>query len=276
MDLSTKQGIMKLTVSQLRIWASLAGGASSGIVRDLSFCAQCGKKLAVVGESGCGKTMTAMAILGLLPDNCRAQGSIRWGESDLLSLSGKQRRALLGSEHVLIPQSGADFLNPSLTVKRQMSEALARIGVPKKHRAERMLALLKSVGFANPDGVLRSYPFQLSGGMAQRVVMAMASAGQPKLVIADEPTKGIDQDNTAQFIGNLDSLFGDAAVILITHDISVAAVCDDILIMKDGTAAEYGDAQTVLSNPQSEYTRQLIADLPPPVKTKGGAPDAGC
>lgn len=274
--MNTKHGNMKLTVSQLRISASLAGGAVEEIVHDLSFSVDCGKKLAVVGGSGCGKTMTAMAILGLLPDNCRAQGRILWEGRDLLPLSAKDRRALLGSELVLIPQSGADFLNPSLRVKRQMSEALARVGVPKKHRVQRMLALLKSVGFANPDGILRSYPFQLSGGMAQRVVMAMACAGQPGLVIADEPTKGIDQDNTTQFIRNLDSLFGDAAVILITHDISVAAVCDQILIINGGAAAEYGDAQTVLSHPQSEYTRQLIADLPPPAQNKGGAPDAGC
>lgn len=253
---------MELAVRHLNITAAMKGGAASDIVRDVSFSVSCGDKLAVVGGSGCGKTMTAMSILGLLPDNCRATGSILWNGKDLLSLPPKKRRKLLGVEHVLIPQSGADFLNPSLTVKRQMSEALARIGVASGARKAVMYQLLEGVGFSEPEKVLGSYPFQLSGGMSQRVVTAMASAGKPKLVVADEPTKGIDQSNKEQFLINLDTLFSEAAVMLITHDISVAAACNYIMVMKDGVVEEYGETSKVLLHPQSGYTHQLICDLP--------------
>lgn len=253
---------MVLKVSHLNIEASLRGGKKNTVVSDMTFSAARGQRLAVVGRSGCGKTMTAMAVLGLLPENCRAAGSVRWNGAELLSMPPAKRRALLGSEQVLIPQSGADFLNPSLTVRRQMGEALARLGVPRRERPGRMEALLGRVGFQDPARVLRSYPFQLSGGMAQRVVMAMASAGKPGLVIADEPTKGIDQDNLSLFLENLDTLFSDAAVILITHDISVAAACGHILVIKDGRAEEYGETKSVLAYPASAYTHQLICDLP--------------
>ena len=253
---------MELAVSNLNIVARLKGGARNQIVRNLSFNVASAEKLAIVGHSGCGKTMTAMAVLGLLPENCQASGSILWDGKELLSMTPKERRQLLGREHVLIPQSGADFLNPSLTIRHQMNEALARLGVRVKDRKEEMTRLLERVGFSDSERVLRSYPFQLSGGMAQRVVMAMASAGKPGLVIADEPTKGIDQHNTEQFLENLDELFSDTAVVLITHDISVASACDFILVIKDGELEEYGKTDEVLASPKSKYTHQLICDLP--------------
>lgn len=253
---------MELAVRHLNITATMKGGVTSDLVRDVSFSVSCGDKLAVVGLSGCGKTMTAMSILGLLPDNCHATGNIFWNGKDLLSVPSKKRRKLLGAEHVLIPQSGADFLNPSLTIKHQLNGVLARIGMASGDRKKVMHQLLGGVGFSEPEKVLRSYPFQLSGGMAQRVVMAMASAGKPKLVVADEPTKGIDQSNKEQFLINLDTLFSEAAVMLITHDISIAAACNHIMVMKDGRIEEYGETSKVLLNPESDTTHQLICDLP--------------
>jgi len=253
---------MKLILKQLNIEASMKGGERSRIVSDLSFSVERGKRLAIVGQSGCGKTMTAMAILGLLPENCNASGEVLWDGQNMLAMDTKKRRTLLGRDHVLIPQSGADFLNPSRTVRSQMTEALVRNGVERSGHGAKLKAMLEQVGFDDPERVLRSYPFQLSGGMAQRVVMIMAAVGHPCLVIADEPTKGVDQENTLQFVNNLDKLFHDAAVILITHDISVASVCDDILVMKNGVLEEYEETKQVLTDPQSVHTHQLICDLP--------------
>ena len=243
-----------LEVKNLRVCARLSGGSESAIVSGLDFCIAPGQRLAIVGTSGCGKTMTALAILGLLPGNCRAEGSVRWEGEELLTLPRRKRRTLLGRSHVLIPQSGADFLNPVLSVRSQMNDALARNGIARAQRKTAAETLLRRVGFDDPTRVLRSYPFQLSGGMAQRVVMAMASSGQPGLVIADEPTKGIDRDNTALFPG--------AAVLLITHDLSVASACDRLLVMQDGRAVETGETQAVLAHPQHAFTRQLLDDLP--------------
>lgn len=251
-----------LEVKNLRVCARLSGGSESAIVRGLDFCIAPGQRLAIVGTSGCGKTMTALAILGLLPENCRVEGSVRWEGEELLTLPRRKRRALLGRSHVLIPQSGADFLNPVLSVRSQMNDALARNGIARAQRKTAAETLLRRVGFDDPARVLRSYPFQLSGGMAQRVVMAMASAGQPGLVIADEPTKGIDRDNTALFLQNLDALFPGAAVLLITHDLSVASACERLLVMQDGRAVETGETQAVLAHPQHTFTRQLLDDLP--------------
>lgn len=253
---------MTLAVEQLHVTAAMRGGAKTAIVRGLSFSVERGEKLAIVGRSGCGKTMTAMAILGLLPDNCAAAGRICFEGQELLALGERQRRALRGVKQVLIPQSGADFLNPSLRVRTQMREALLRAGTPRKQMEETMTALLARMGFEDPRRVLESYPFQLSGGMAQRVVMAMASAGNPSLVIADEPTRGVDRENTAQFLQNLDALFGGAAVLLITHDISVAARCDRILVMNEGKMVECGESGQILHRPKEIYTHELICDLP--------------
>lgn len=240
----------------------MRGGVRTEVVRGLSFSVQAGEKLGIVGRSGCGKTMTAMAVLGLLPENCTARGSVRLDGTELLALSGRARRALRGTRMVLIPQSGADFLNPSLRVRTQMRESLLRAGVPRAQAAARMEALLDRMNFDDPRRVLDAYPFQLSGGMAQRVVMAMASVGRPDLVIADEPTRGIDQENTGQFLQNLDELFGSAAVMLITHDISVAARCDCILVLNEGKMVECGTSEQILNDPREIYTHELICDLP--------------
>ncbi|MEG0941320.1 MAG: ABC transporter ATP-binding protein [Oscillospiraceae bacterium] len=253
---------MSLVVEKLNINAKMKGGTTQTIVSDLSFSINHSEKLAIVGRSGCGKTMTAMAILGLLPYNCSVVGSILWNGAELLTLPEKTRRELRGTQQVLIPQSGSDFLNPVLRVKRQMYESIRRTGVSKSkcYTAER--ELLSRVGFDEPSRVLRAYPFQLSGGMAQRVVMAMALAGRPQLVIADEPTRGVDQANAAKFISQLNELFADAAVLIITHDISVAAQCDRILVIDDGKMVEIGEAEQIIKHPREPYTHKLICDLP--------------
>ena len=253
---------MALCVSKLNIVAYLHGGEHNHIISDVSFSVERGKKLAIVGRSGCGKTMTAMAILGLLPENCEAHGSILWEGEELTKISAKRRRELLGRELIYIPQSGADFLNPSVRIEKQMDEALCHAGVPKAERAGKMRELLGKTGLEDIERIIKSYPFQLSGGMAQRVVMAMGSCGEPGLVIADEPTRGIDKENTALFLKNLDAMFSSSAVLLITHDISAASSCDEMLVMKDGKVIEQGTSFQILHEPENEYTHMLICDLP--------------
>ena len=254
---------MSLRVEKLSIAAKMKGGSTEAIVSDLSFTINRGKKIAIVGKSGCGKTMTAMAILGLLPDNCTATGSVTWDGTELLSLSDRDRRKTRGLEHVLIPQSGADFLNPSLKIKTQLAESLKRSAQSDRRSRELMMEqLLARVGFDDPESILRSYPFQLSGGMAQRVVMAIALSGRPGLVIADEPTRGVDQENSQKFLRQLDELFDSSAVLLITHDISVAATCDDILVIDTGRCVEYGPSSQIINHPKDVYTHTLICDLP--------------
>lgn len=253
---------MGLNVMQLRITARMKGSRTNTIVENVCLSVEAGKRLAVVGQSGSGKTMTAMAILGLLPDNCTSAGQILWNGADLSALDSKKRRGYLGTEFALIPQSGADFLNPSLKISTQFNEVLQRAGIHRSQRKSIMHHLLKQAGFVDSELILHSYPFQLSGGMSQRVVMAMAAAASPSLIIADEPTRGIDQENIKIFLENLDTLFSSSAILLITHDISVAAVCDEILVMKNGHVIESAPANKLIHDPKENYTRQLLCHLP--------------
>lgn len=251
-----------LQVTGLTVRSRLAVGVAEP-VRDLSFTAQGGKRLAIVGESGCGKSMTALAILGLLPRGCTATGSLLLDGRELLTLPPRALNALRGQELVLIPQSGADFLTPVLTVGSQMAETLRRLGLRGREAIRlRSCALLEAVGFSEPEGVLGQYPFQLSGGMAQRVVMAMGMAGRARLVIADEPTRGVDDETAASFMDDLGDSFPDAALVLITHSIGVARGCEQLLVMREGRALEYGETAAILEAPAHPYTRSLMDALP--------------
>jgi oligopeptide/dipeptide ABC transporter ATP-binding protein len=252
-----------LQIHQLHIKAQFRQ-TRRNIVGGLSFEAAAGERLGIVGESGCGKTMTALAIFGLLPPNCSAGGRVCLDGRELLSLSGKERNRLRGTKMAYMPQSGADFLNPSLPVRTHLYETLKRTGTPKKSWPEQTLALLRQTGFSSGDAdwVLRKYPFQLSGGMAQRVVLAMGIAASPDLVIADEPTRGIDHEAAMEFMALLKNLFPRTAVIIITHDISVASACTRLLVMLGGKAMEYGPTGDLLREPKHPYTQNLLAALP--------------
>lgn len=230
----------------------------------LSFGVEPGERLGIVGESGCGKTMTALAVFGLLPSNCKAGGRVYLDRRELLSLSEGERNRLRGTKMAYVPQSGVDFLNPSLTVRTHLYETLKRTGAPKKSWREQSLALLRQTGFpaGGVEEVLRKYPFQLSGGMAQRVVLAMGIAASPVLVTADEPTRGIDHESAMEFMALLENLFPRSAVIIITHDISVASACTQLLVMLGGRMMEYGPARELLTEPKHPYTQNLLAALP--------------
>lgn len=232
------------------------------IVSDVSLCADEGEKLAIVGESGCGKTMTALAVLGLLPRNCNATGSVLLDGKEILGISERKLNAVRGREIFLIPQSGAEFLNPSLKISTQLYETLRRQGIKKSDLKRTACQRLNRVGLYDAEDLLSRYPFELSGGQAQRVTLAAACCEDVRLLIADEPTKGIDAATATQFLDGLDALFPHAATVVITHDISVAARANRTAVMLGGKIVEYGDTSDILTSPTHPYTRALIAALP--------------
>lgn len=251
-----------LELKNMSVTAETKNGTSK-IIQDICFTADKGDRLAIVGESGCGKTMTAMAIFGLLPANCHATGKIFLNGINLLELKPKEMNALRGKDFAFIPQNGSEFLNPVLKIKYQMFETLRANGMKKK---QDMLAkatdLLYQVGFEHPETILNKYSFQLSGGMAQRVILAIGLSSSPRLVIADEPTRGVDEKNALLFLDRLDQSFKDSAVIIITHSIDIAERCNKIAVMYAGMIMEYGDAKKILQQTVHPYTQSLINALP--------------
>lgn len=279
-----------LVVENLNISASFLKGTKN-IISGLSFCIERGESLAIVGESGSGKTMTALSLLNLLPENCVASGvaslncndsgnatlNCEASESATLNceidddatlcgiqlLNNKKAKKLRGKEIVYIPHSGVEFLNPSLKIKTQIFESMRLNGMKdKKKMREDAIEKLQLVGIENCPQTLEKYPFELSGGQAQRVLIAIAMCATPSLLIADEATKGVDE-KTADDIWNLMlEKFSGACKIFITHNIEFASRCDKVLILKDGVLQEYGASCEVLQNPQAEYTKLLLKVMP--------------
>ena len=261
------------------------------LLQDVSFSLSSRERLAVIGETGSGKTMLALSILGLLPANVRMQGGCLQLDGAALP-AGRQLQALRGDKLVYIPQNGAEFLLPARTVRKQLYDSLKKPGWPRKDFPALAAEKLRLAGFDAPETVLDKYPFQLSGGMAQRVTIALAACSRARLLIADEPTNGLDEAGRAQFFALLDSIFPDAAKLIITHDISVAARCDRVLVLCGGRMLETGVSSTVLSAPRHPYTKALLAAQvangmqPSPILREGtsGCPfytrcpetDAGC
>lgn len=272
------------------ISAKLARGERV-LLQDVSFSLSSGERLAVIGETGSGKTMLALSILGLLPANVRMQGGCIQMDGTALP-TGKQLQTLRGDKLVYIPQNGAEFLLPARTVRKQLYDSLKKLSLPQKEFPQLAAEKLRLAGFDRPEDVLDKYSFQLSGGMAQRVTIALAACSRARLLIADEPTNGLDEAGRAQFFALLDSIFPDAAKLIITHDISVAARCDRVLVLCGGQMLETGTSAAVLSAPRHPYTKALLAAQvangmqPSPILREGvsGCPfyarcpeaDAGC
>ena len=239
------------------ISAKLARGERV-LLQDVSFSLSSSQRLAVIGETGSGKTMLALSILGLLPANVRMQsGCIQMDGAALPT--GKQLQTLRGDRLVYIPQNGAEFLLPARTVRKQLYDSLKKLGLPRKAFPALAAEKLRLAGFDAPETILDKYPFQLSGGMAQRVTIALAACSRARLLIADEPTNGLDEAGRAQFFALLDSIFPDAAKLIITHDISVASRCDRVLVLCGGRMLETGASSTVLRAPRHPYTKALLA-----------------
>ncbi|TWP54244.1 ABC transporter ATP-binding protein [Lentzea tibetensis] len=232
-------------------------------VRDVSFSLTAGEVLAVVGESGSGKTVTAMSLLGLLPGTASVRGKAFLNGRDLYSLSPTELRSVRGNEVGLVFQEPMSALNPVFTVGDQIVEAVrAHRSCSKSEARARAHELLGLVGL--PVARFRAYPHEMSGGQLQRVVIAMAVANEPSLLIADEPTTALDVTVQAEILALLRDLRGrlDAAILLITHDMGVVAdIADRVVVMHDGRVVEQGPVFEIFASPQEEYTRQLLASV---------------
>lgn len=242
-------------------------GRQQRVVHDVSFSVNAGEVVALVGESGSGKTTTAQAIIGLLADNGHVeQGTIRLNGTDISRWSSKRLDTLRGTHISLIPQDPGSSLNPVKTIGAQVAEILSlHRRLSRKARAAEVIALLTRVGLTQPALRVRQYPHELSGGMKQRVLIAIAIALQPALIIADEPTSALDvtvQKRILDLIEELRRATG-TAVLFVTHDLALAAErADRLLVFRHGRVQEQGPTGEVLGAPASDYTRQLFADVP--------------
>jgi oligopeptide/dipeptide ABC transporter ATP-binding protein len=255
-----------LTVDDLRvrIWTEFG---TVHAVNGISFDVQPGETLGLVGESGCGKSISSLALLGLLPRAARVtSGTATFGGRNLLAMDDKDLREIRGAEIGMIFQDPMSSLNPVLTIGRQIREALeTHFHLDKKAATRRAAHLLEQVGIPSPDVRLKDYPHQFSGGMRQRAMIAMALACEPKLLIADEPTTALDVTIQAQILRLLKDLVveRDTALILITHDLGVVAgTCDRVHVMYAGMFMETGTAEDVFERPRHPYTLGLLQSIP--------------
>lgn len=241
------------------------------VIEDLSFELRAGRTLGIVGESGSGKSVTSLAVMGLLPPTARIPaGRVMFnsraskGPRDLLKASEAEMQSLRGGQLAMIFQDPMTSLNPSFTVGYQIEEALRTHGVKGDLHAK-AVELLAQVGIPDPALRLKSYPHQLSGGMSQRMMIAMAIACSPELLIADEPTTALDVTIQAQILQLLKKIQQERGMglILITHDIGVVAqMADDIIVMYAGHVMEAGPKEEIIRDPKHPYTQALLASLP--------------
>ncbi|WP_313197844.1 ABC transporter ATP-binding protein [Rhizobium sp.] len=237
------------------------------VVHGVSFTVEPGEVVALVGESGSGKTSTAQAVIGLLAENGRVEsGSILLNGEDISRWSARRLRSIRGAVVSLVPQDPGSSLNPVLTIGAQVREILEIHGRLDRRTADRkVIELLANVGLSQPELRIRQYPHELSGGMKQRVLIAIAIALRPALIIADEPTSALDVTVQRRILDLIDDLRREhgTSVLLVTHDLGVAADRSDrIIVLQGGRIQEQGRTADVLASPQSAYTRKLLSDAP--------------
>ena len=235
------------------------------IVDDVSFTVWAGRTTGLIGESGSGKTMTAMAIIGLLPPGASTTGQIWWKGRDLLALGERERRQVRGREIAMIFQDPLAALNPTKTIGAQVGEILRLQGANRQEAKGTAVKLLARAGIPDPEKRVGDYPHQFSGGMRQRAMVALALAGSPELILADEPTTALDVTVQARILDLLRSLreAEGMAMVLVSHDLRVMAhVADDLVVMYAGRIAERGPARQLLQRPKHPYTRALVKSVP--------------
>lgn len=257
-----------LTVTDYSVGFATTAGPQA-VVDSIGFTVQEGEIFGLVGESGSGKTVTALALLGLLPENGGVLGGEAWLGSQQISPATEQElRRVRGREIAYVSQEPMVALDPHFTIGSQLSEVVRTIGGVGRSRAAiraKSVELLASVRLPNPQDVMRRYPHELSGGMIQRVAIAIALAGSPRLLIADEPTTALDVTVQAGILDLLRSLRDDRgmAIILVTHDLGVVAdICDRAIVMRYGRIVEQGLIETIFYEPKDPYTIELIASTP--------------
>ncbi len=251
----------QLEVKDLRVTFPTPAGALQA-VRGISFTLQPGRTLALVGESGSGKSVTGRAIMGLNPKRATTTGQILLDGQDLLPLSEAELCPIRGKRIAMVFQDPMSSLNPILRIGKQITEVM---DLPAKQAKEKALQLLREVGIRDPETCYRQYPFQLSGGMRQRIVIAIALAADPDILICDEPTTALDVTIQAQILELLGRLKQQhhLSILFVTHDFGVVAnVADDIAVMYAGKIVEYGTAEEVFYDPRHPYTWALLSAMP--------------
>ena len=255
-----------LSVENLQVQFQTKKGINTA-VDGVSFSVEKGRILGIVGESGCGKSVTSMSILQLLSSNARISGgSIKLDGKELVGLPEREMCKIRGNDIAMIFQDPMTALNPTLTIGNQLMEPIMlHQNCGKKEAWARAVDVLKRVGIAAPEKRMKEYPHQLSGGMRQRVMIAMAVSCEPRLLIADEPTTALDVTIQAQILELMCELrekMG-TAIMLITHDMGVVAeTADDVLVLYAGKAVEYGSIEDIFEKPKHPYTQGLLNSIP--------------
>ena len=255
-----------LTIKNLTVRFATSTGSFTA-VDGVDISVDKGEVLAIVGESGSGKSVSMLAVMGLLPDTATITADeMRYDGQDLLHLSPAERRRIIGREITMIFQEPVASLNPSFTAGFQIEEVLrVNLGLDRRAARARALELFQAVGIPEPERRLKSYPHQMSGGQCQRVMIAMAIASNPRLLIADEPTTALDvtiQKQILDLLLDLQDRYG-MALILITHDMGVVAeTADRVVVQYKGRKMEEADVLSLFDAPQHPYTRALLSALP--------------
>ncbi|WP_460799623.1 ABC transporter ATP-binding protein [Microbacterium sp. GXF0217] len=234
------------------------------VIDGISFDVPPGARLGLIGESGSGKSLTALAILGLLPAGATARGSVRWGDTELLGMPDRDLAHFRGDDIGIVFQEPRTALNPIRTVGRQIAESLRiHTGVTRREAAARAVEEAARVRLPDPESIVARYPHQLSGGQRQRVAIAMALACRPRLLIADEPTTALDVTIQAEILDLMLSLVADdgMSLVFITHDLAVLAeVATHGVVLEHGRVVESAPVSTLLSTPSSPITQGLLRD----------------
>ena len=231
-------------------------------VKDFGINVGDNERIAIVGESGSGKSVIASAIFGILERNASYNGTILFDGNDLSSLSHKEFDGLRSKEMVLIPQNVSQAWDPLMRIGPQMTEFIISAGYTKQEAVDRARQFLSKCGFEDPDYIMGSYPHRLSGGMSQRAMIAMCMSVGPRLVIADEPTKGLDEEVCENVLELLLSGEWNTSILMITHDLNTASRCDRMMVMYGGRCVESGVTREILENPMHPYTVGLLESHP--------------
>ncbi|MFJ7979768.1 ABC transporter ATP-binding protein [Lysinibacillus xylanilyticus] len=264
----SKENKVLLEVNHLKIIFHLKNGKQAKVVDDVSFTIRKGETVALVGESGSGKSITSLSIMRLLPipPGEITAGTIKLNGKNLLDYKNKEMSTIRGNEISMIFQEPMTSLDPVFTIGNQMMEGIRRHQrIPKKEAWEKSLQLLKEVGIANAEKVIAEYPHQLSGGMRQRVMIAIAMSNNPQLLIADEPTTALDVTVQAQILKLMMKMKEEhhSAILFITHDMSVVAeTADRVMVMYAGQIVEEAPVRELFTNPKHPYTTALLKTMP--------------
>ncbi len=258
---------MTLKLETLNMYLS-SGKTAIQVLHEVSFSIEAGQTLGIVGESGCGKSMTALAIMQLIPSPplLKMEGNIVWENQNLLQLTTKQMRKIRGKDIAMIFQEPMTALNPVLRVGDQIREVLREhLHLSRQEETEKIIQLFQNVGIPSPEQRIHNYPHQLSGGMRQRVMIAMALACNPKLLIADEPTTALDVTIQAQILEQLKQLREEyhMGLLFISHDLDVVGyLADEVLVMYAGEIVEKASTAQLFSHPAHPYTQALQRSRP--------------